>query len=76
MRVNERTLHHEIKKMSSADKKKLGKELMKEVEQEEMGIELKHPFQESDFENPLLRPVCVYRVPREEHRAVTNKTKT
>lgn len=39
--------------MSLADKKKLAKELMDEVQMEEEGKELKHPFQETDFENPF-----------------------
>lgn len=52
-RPNHRTLHHEIKKMSLADKKQLAKELMEELEQEEAGTELKHPFQDTDFENPF-----------------------
>lgn len=39
--------------MSHADKKKLAKELMEEVQREEAGTELKHPFQDTDFENPF-----------------------
>ena len=46
-------MHNEIKKMSSADKKKLAKKLMEEIERKEKGTELKHPYQESDFENPF-----------------------
>lgn len=52
-RPNRRMVHHEIKKMSHADKKKLAVELMEEVELEEKGTELKHPFQDTDFENPF-----------------------
>lgn len=50
---NKRKVHHELKKMSLADRKKLAKELMEEVQLEELGQELKHPFQDSDFENPF-----------------------
>lgn len=39
--------------MSLAEKRKLAKELMEEVEMEETGKEMKHPFQETDFENPF-----------------------
>lgn len=39
--------------MNLVDKKKLAKELMDEVQLEELGKELKHPFQDSDFENPF-----------------------
>lgn len=46
-------VHHELKKMSLADRKKLAQELMDEVQLEELGQEQKHPFQESDFENPF-----------------------
>lgn len=57
--------------MSVEDKKKLARSLLEEVEIEEMGTQHRHPFQESDFENPLntcppaindkvrQRPACV-----------------
>lgn len=50
---NHRVVHHELKKMSLAERKKLAKELMEEVEMEETGKEMKHPSQETDFENPF-----------------------
>lgn len=39
--------------MNLVDKKKLAKELMEEVQMEETGTELKHPFQDTDFDNPF-----------------------
>lgn len=50
---NHRVIHHELKKLSLADKKKLAKELMEEVQMEETGTKLKHPFQDTDFDNPF-----------------------
>ncbi|XP_063877102.1 uncharacterized protein LOC135109604 isoform X3 [Scylla paramamosain] len=52
-RPNTRIVHHEIEKMSYEDKKKLAEELMEEVELEKKKTELKHPFQDSDFDNPF-----------------------
>lgn len=52
-RPNHRVVHHELKKLSLADKKKLAKELMEEVQMEETGTQLKHPLQETDFDNPF-----------------------
>ncbi|KAG7173594.1 NADH-cytochrome b5 reductase 1-like 1 [Homarus americanus] len=39
--------------MNLEEKKKLAKTLIEDVESEEKGIEFKHPFQETDFENPF-----------------------
>ncbi|XP_042888985.1 uncharacterized protein LOC122264253 [Penaeus japonicus] len=50
---NERVVHHEIKKMSISKRKELAKALMEDVEAEEKADELKHPFQDTDFENPF-----------------------
>ncbi|XP_071520471.1 uncharacterized protein [Panulirus ornatus] len=52
-RPNERVVHHELKKMDLEDRRKLARRLMHEVEMEEKEIESKHPFQETDFENPF-----------------------
>lgn len=50
---NDRVVHHEIKKMSISKRKELAKALMEDVEAEEKADELKHPFQDTDFENPF-----------------------
>nr|XP_045601407.1 uncharacterized protein LOC123760049 [Procambarus clarkii] len=50
---NERIIHHELKKMSLEEKRKLAKSLLEDVEAEEKGAEDKHVFQETDFENPF-----------------------
>nr|XP_027230665.1 uncharacterized protein LOC113822330 [Penaeus vannamei] len=49
---NERAIHHEIKKMSIEERKKLAEELLEDVVAEEKG-EAKHPFQDTDFDNPF-----------------------
>ncbi|XP_042213378.1 uncharacterized protein LOC121860350 [Homarus americanus] len=51
--TNNRIIHNELKKMNLEEKKKLAKTLIEDVESEEKGIEFKHPFQETDFENPF-----------------------
>lgn len=50
---NERVVHHELKKMSISKRKELAKTLLEEAEIEERGEEAKHPFQDTDFENPF-----------------------
>ncbi|XP_045595176.2 uncharacterized protein [Procambarus clarkii] len=50
---NERVIHHELKKMSLEEKRKLAKSLLEDVEAEEKGTKDKHAFQETDFENPF-----------------------
>ncbi|KAK8732376.1 hypothetical protein OTU49_007064 [Cherax quadricarinatus] len=50
---NERMIHHELQKMNLSEKKKLVKALLEDVQAEERGAEAKHPFQETDFENPF-----------------------
>ncbi|XP_037785192.1 uncharacterized protein LOC119580999 [Penaeus monodon] len=52
-KVNERVLHQEVQKMSIDERKKLANELLEDVRAEEAGREAKHPFQDSDFDNPF-----------------------
>lgn len=53
LRVNERAVHNELKKMNAGQKKELAQRLLKEAEMEEKEIDSKHPYQETDFENPF-----------------------
>jgi hypothetical protein len=50
---NERKIHHELGKMSVAQKKKLVEQLSAEVALEESGTCPNHPHQDQDFENPF-----------------------
>ncbi|XP_042238822.1 uncharacterized protein LOC121877242 [Homarus americanus] len=50
--VNKRVIHQELKKMTLEEKQELAKSLAEDVELEK-GAENKHPFQETDFENPF-----------------------
>ncbi|XP_068236111.1 uncharacterized protein [Palaemon carinicauda] len=50
---NKRAIHHEMKKMTLQERKELALNLLKDVETEEKGEEAKHPFQDTDFENPF-----------------------
>jgi len=51
-KCNERSLHHELKKMNLDDRRQLAKKIMEEADAEERG-DVKHPYQETDFENPF-----------------------
>ncbi|CAL4065939.1 unnamed protein product, partial [Meganyctiphanes norvegica] len=51
-RCNERSLHHELKKMSLNERRKLAKKLLEDADAEEGG-NVKHPYQDTDFENPF-----------------------
>ena len=51
-KCNERSLHHELKKMNLDERRKLAKKLLEEADAEEGG-NIKHPYQETDFENPF-----------------------
>ncbi|CAL4114134.1 unnamed protein product, partial [Meganyctiphanes norvegica] len=51
-RCNERALHHELKKMNLDERRKLAKKMLEEADAEERG-DVKHPYQETDFENPF-----------------------
>ncbi|KAK3879903.1 hypothetical protein Pcinc_015547 [Petrolisthes cinctipes] len=51
--LNDRVIHNELKKMNVEQKKELAQRLLKEVDMEEKGIDSKHPYQETDFENPF-----------------------
>lgn len=51
--LNERVIHNEVQKMNVGQKKELAQRLLKEAEMEEKGIDSKHPYQETDFENPF-----------------------
>ncbi|KAK7022822.1 hypothetical protein SK128_011860 [Halocaridina rubra] len=50
---NHRAVHHEIKKMTLHQRKQLAQDILKDVETAEKGDAAKHPFQDSDFENPF-----------------------
>lgn len=50
---NHRAVHHEIKKMTLQERRDLAKDLLQDVETEEKGESAKHPFQDTDFENPF-----------------------
>ncbi|XP_042888990.1 uncharacterized protein LOC122264255 isoform X2 [Penaeus japonicus] len=52
-KVNQRVVHHEVQKMSIEERKKLARDLLEDVRAGETGVKLKHPFQDSDFDNPF-----------------------
>ncbi|XP_068236172.1 uncharacterized protein [Palaemon carinicauda] len=51
--ADDRIIHNEVKKLSLEKKKELAQRLLDEVAANEKGKEIKHPFQDTDFENPF-----------------------
>ncbi|XP_066960938.1 uncharacterized protein [Macrobrachium rosenbergii] len=59
--ANERVIHTEVQKLSLEEKRELAQSLLDEVAANEKGKAVKHPFQDTDFDNPFntrLPAVC------------------
>ncbi|XP_064116416.1 uncharacterized protein LOC135222153 isoform X2 [Macrobrachium nipponense] len=50
--ANDRVIHNEVQKLSLEQKRELAQSLLDEVAANEKGKVAKHPFQDTDFENP------------------------
>ncbi|KAG7160971.1 NADH-cytochrome b5 reductase 1-like 2 [Homarus americanus] len=51
--TNERIINREVRKMTAEEKVAMGQRLLDEAAQEQEGNIAKHPYQESDFDNPF-----------------------